>query len=144
LYRALKAHNKTEKEVGDIIYKSVEAQIRSYPKLLLRLYVSLTWPLAKFRVRKRALESQKRRYSEDWVYSFVPGDGKEFDVGVDYTECGITKFFHAHGADGLTPLLYKLDFLICDVQGIVLSRTATIAEGAERCDFRYKRGRNIK
>ena len=144
LYRALKSHNKTEIEAGDIIYKSVEAQINSYPKLLLRLYASLTWPLVKYRTRKLALTSQKRRYPEDWVYSFVPGDGKEFDFGRDYTECGITKFFHAQGADGLTPLLCKLEFLICDAQGIVLTRTGTISEGAGKCDFRYKRGRSTK
>jgi hypothetical protein len=79
-----------------------------------------------------------------WVWSFVEGDGAEFDFGTDITECAIKKFLCAQGADELTPYLCRIDFAVSRAFGMGLSRTMTIAEGGEKCDFRYKRGRETK
>lgn len=142
LYKVLKTHDKTAEEAAKIIYKAVEAQLRSSPKFLLRLLGR--WMFAQYRLKKQAAESQKRRYPEDWVWSFIKGDGKEFDFGMDFTECAICKFFHAQGADEFTPFLCLLDFPMSKAFGTGLVRTMTLAEGAEKCDFRYKRGREVK
>ena len=142
LYKVLKTHDKTAEEAAKIIYEAVEAQLRSSPKFLLRLLGR--WMFAQYRLKKQAAESQKRRYPEDWVWSFIKGDGKEFDFGMDFTECAICKFFHAQGADEFTPFLCLLDFPMSKAFGTGLVRTMTLAEGAEKCDFRYKRGREVK
>jgi hypothetical protein len=139
LYRVLKIHGKTVEETGKIIYEALEAQLRSYPKFL--RYLLGKWMFAKYRLNRQAAESQKRHYPEDWVWSFIKGDGKEFDFGMDFTECAICKFFHIQGADEFTPFLCLSDFPISKAFGIGLVRTSTLAEGAEKCDFRYKRGR---
>jgi hypothetical protein len=141
LYKPLKAHGKPVEEIGALVYEAVEAFYSSLPRFSLRLYGRLYFTRYTLRrARKRALESQKRQYSDDWVFTVIEGDGEEFDWGVDYVECGICKFFHAQGADEFVPYMCQLDFLASDWFGWGLVRTTTIAQGAERCDFRFKRG----
>jgi hypothetical protein len=145
LYRVLKKHGNTVEEAGKIIYEVVEAQIGAYSKLLRRLLGRLRFTRLFVKILKNlAAESQKRRFPRDWVCTFVEGDGKEFDYGIDYTGCGICKFFHAQGADEFAPFLCLLDFPMSKASGSGLVRTMTIAEGAEKCDFRFKRGREVK
>ena len=145
LYRVLEAHGKTVEEAGRMAYELAEAQLLSYPKLLRRLIGR--WSFTRYKLnklRRQAAASQKRLYPEDWVLSFVQGDGKEFDYGMDITECAICKFFHAQGADELTPFGCLTDFAMSKALGLGLVRTMTIAEGAEKCDFRFKRGRETQ
>jgi hypothetical protein len=75
------------------------------------------------------------------VCTFVEGDGEAFDYGLDVTECGICKFYRAHGAGGLAPYMCLSDYVVSRAFGRGLVRYKTIAEGAEVCDFRYKQGR---
>jgi len=77
----------------------------------------------------------------DWQPSFVEGTGRGFDYVTDMTECAIVKFLHTQDADELTPYLCRVDFAVSRAFGMGLVRTTTIAEGGEKCDFRYKRGR---
>jgi hypothetical protein len=92
-------------------------------------------------MERGATESQKRLYPENSLWRFVQGEGKEFDFGMDMTECAICKFFHAQGADELTPYMCLTDFAVSKALGMGLIRTTTLAEGGVKCDFRYKRGR---
>ncbi|MDI6905844.1 MAG: L-2-amino-thiazoline-4-carboxylic acid hydrolase, partial [Candidatus Bathyarchaeia archaeon] len=123
-----------------------QALLDRYPKFLLHLLTRL-WLFKYFmkrRMKKLAAESQKRRHLGDWVFTVIQGEGEEFDFGIDYAECGICKFFHAQGADEFTPYLCLLDFPKSKAFGLGLVRTMTIAEGAEKCDFRWKIGRETK
>ena len=145
LYRGLKSHGKTAEEAGRLSYELVEAQLTSVPQWILRFLGR--WRFTKYSLnqrRKDALESQKRRYHEDWVLTFIEGNGNEFDFGSDATECGICKFFHTQGADELTPYLCRTEFAVSRAFGLGMARTMTIAEGSKVCDTRYKRGRETK
>jgi hypothetical protein len=75
----------------------------------------------------------------DWVYSVVEGEGRAFDWGIDQVECGILKFYAAQDAEDLTRYVCALDFIASDYFGWGLVRTSTLAEGGQRCDFRFKR-----
>jgi hypothetical protein len=67
-----------------------------------------------------------------------PGDLMAFNVEF----CPISKFFAEHDAVEVGPLVCKIDDMLVDTMpGIVLHRTGTIANGATRCDFRYRRER---
>jgi hypothetical protein len=74
-----------------------------------------------------------------YVFDYVPGDGVTFDYGVDYTECGTVKFLREQGAPELAPYLCPADILYSQALGWGLKRTTTLAERAERCDFRFKK-----
>ena len=93
--------------------------------------------------KERAKESQLRRYPDDWVFDFVEGDGKTFTYGVNYTECGVCKFFKSQGMEHLLPIVCIADFAMVRAYGFGLKRTQTIGNGAPICDFRFiKNGSN--
>ncbi|MGZ7135813.1 MAG: L-2-amino-thiazoline-4-carboxylic acid hydrolase, partial [Methanobacterium sp.] len=68
----------------------------------------------------------------------------DFDYGLDFTECGIQKFFHKYDADEFTPYLCAMDIIMSDIANAGLHRTETLAEGGNKCNFRYKKGRETK
>jgi len=145
LYRALKIHGKTAEEAGRISYEGVEAQLYSQPEKQRSLFgMRMFSEIGLQMLKEAAAKSQKRIYSEDWVWSFVEGNGMEFDFGTDITECAICKFFHVQGAEELAPYMCRMDFATSKAYGMGLVRTMTIAEGGKKCDFRYKRGRGAK
>ncbi len=87
-----------------------------------------------------AAESKKKKYENDWVVDVLPG-GEAFDLGYDYLECGACKLCRDEGCFELAKYLCRLDFVLADLMNMELARTTTIAEGGERCDFRYRRKR---
>jgi len=142
LHRAMKRHGRSAEETGEVLYRIVEAMVGSHPKLLTRAigFYQMSG-FGQRSMRRGALESQQRSYPGDWVYRFVEGEGEAFDWGIDFTECGIVKFFRAQGAEELAPYLCLADYPMSEAFGTGLVRSTTIAEGGERCDFRFKRGR---
>jgi hypothetical protein len=140
LYRPLKARDRPVQEIGALASEAVETTYGLFPPFLFRLYGRQTFsPHTLRRAHKRALESQQHRYRGDWVYTVVEGDGSAFDWGIDYVECGICKLYHAQGADEFVPYLCRLDFIASAWFGWGLGRTMTLAEGNEKCDFRFTR-----
>ena len=141
VYQVLKAKGQTVEEVGKVIYDTFEA-MADYPKWLLRLVGSLKYN-EKYvtQLKEAAAKTQERRYPGDWVAAFIQGDGESFDYGLDITECGICKFYHAQGADELAPYLCLSDYVVSEAFERGLVRYKTLAEGNEVCDFRFKKGR---
>jgi len=87
-----------------------------------------------------ATESQKRKYPESFIMTYVKGNGQDFDYGVDYTECAICKFLSAQNALELAPYMCDTDKIGSEMLGWGLTRTMTLAKGGEKCDFRFKKG----
>lgn len=147
LYRVLRKHGETAVEVGKLTDEITEVYLASLPwlsKTGLRLFWRLmfTW-LGRKIIARQAAASQKRRCPEGFVYRYVKGEGRDFDFGMDVVECGICKFFQKQGDDEFTPFICHFDFPISRLADSGLVRTLTLAEGNEKCDFRYKRGRNV-
>jgi len=141
VYRVLKAERQSVVTAGKVIFDTFQA-MADYPKWLLRLVGSLTYNERYVNQLKEAVaKTQERRYPGDWVATFIEGDGEEFDYGIDITECGICQFYHAQGADELAPYLCLSDCVVSNAFDRGLVRYKTLAEGAEVCDFRYKKGR---
>jgi predicted ArsR family transcriptional regulator len=86
------------------------------------------------------VQSQKHKYPGDYVLQYIEGDGKTFDYGIDFLECANCKFLRTMGADELAPYVCAGDKLVSEFLGWGLTRTMTIADGHEKCDFRFKRG----
>ena len=59
--------------------------------------------------------------------------------GIDILECGICKLFHKHDSGKYATILCEVDKLTSSLAGLELIRNSTIAYGAEKCDFRFKR-----
>ena len=141
IYKVLRNHGKTVEEAGKLYYLTCKAILSSYPGIVRLLIGKVSFSKLFLRaVRRGALESQKRLYPGGYVFSFVEGDGREFDYGVDYFECGGCKFLSQQGASELAPYICTADIVYSDSFGWGLVRTKTIAEGFEKCDFRFKKG----
>ncbi len=141
VYRILQRHGRPLEEAGQIVYEMGEAEIRAVPSVARRT-IGYLWfsPLFKRRLKRRAAESRARQYPGGYVIDYVEGDGQEFDYGVDYIECASCKFLKAQGVPELTPYGCAVDKVASEMLGWGLSRTMTLAEGYDRCDFRFKKG----
>ena len=85
----------------------------------------------------RAKNSKLRKYPGDWMFDFVKGDGKTFSFGIDYSECGVHKFYKNQDAEHFMPIVCIADYVQAQIYGYGLKRTQTIGNGAPICDFRY-------
>src|SRR6185312_4369890 len=59
--------------------------------------------------------------------------------GFDILECGICKLFQKHDAGKYASILCEVDKVTSDLAGLELIRNGTIANGALKCDFRFKK-----
>ena len=139
-YKGMKANGKSAKETGKILYDSIllRSQIPEPPIPPSRM---LSEEELIERRKRRAQDSQERKYSGDWVYEFVQGDGEAFDYGYDFSECGAQKFYNSQGAGEFLHFYCFLDYPISRTGGYGLERTVTLAEGYSKCDHRFKKGR---
>jgi len=138
-YRVLKSHGIPVEEIGNFIYEKFVTFLYRSSRAFLRLWGRFTFTQMYLSgLKLAALKSQERQHPGDWVYTFVDGDGETFDYGMDFTECAIRKFFHVQCADELTPYMCALDYPMSEAYGQGMMRTQTLAEGGEKCDFRYK------
>ena len=141
LYQVLKREGFRIEEIGKIVIEMEQKRVHSYPRFVLKLLGKVIHsPLGKNRLKKAGEKSQKDRYPGGWVSVYIEGDGEEFDFGIDYLECGLCKFYHQQGADEFTPYLCQFDYVQQSAMRAGFFRSMTLAEGAERCDFRWKRG----
>ncbi|MEO6282370.1 MAG: L-2-amino-thiazoline-4-carboxylic acid hydrolase [Dyadobacter sp.] len=62
-----------------------------------------------------------------------------FGYGVDIIECGICKLFKKHHYEKYAAILCEVDKVTSGLAGLDLIRTGTIANGADKCDFRFRR-----
>lgn len=141
LYQVLKREGFRIEEIGKIVIEMEQKRVHSYPRFVLKLLGKVIHSLlGKNRLKKAADKSQEGRYPGGWVSVYIEGDGEEFDFGIDYLECGLYKFYHQQGADEFTPYLCQFDYVQQSAMRAGFFRSMTLAEGAERCDFRWKRG----
>jgi len=141
LYRTLQRHGQTVEHVGQLVYEMAGAEVKAMPRLVRRAIAYLWFsPWFLDRLRRRAERSQLREYPGGYVLDFVEGNGRDFDYGIDYTECASCKLLQAQDALELAPYVCAVDRVTSEMLGWGLSRTTTLAEGGDRCDFRFKKG----
>jgi hypothetical protein len=140
VYRVLRSHGRTVGDAGQVVNEMGKAELRAIPRPI-RAVIRYLWfsPWFTSRLKRRAAESQKRAHPGDYVFTFVQGNGKDFDFGIDYEECASCKFLDAQNAGELAPYVCAVDKVASETLGWGLSRTMTLADGGGRCDFRFKR-----
>lgn len=142
MYRVLKEEGMKVEEIGDRIWEIGNTYIHKVPRLITRLVGGINFSTRYIeKLKKRAAESRNRKYPDDYVYEYIQGDGVSFDYGVDYWECASEKFLKKQGGIELAPYLCPMDILYSEMFGWGLKRARTLAEGYDRCDFRFKKGR---
>jgi hypothetical protein len=141
LYRAFQKQGRTVEEAGRLAYEIGTAEFEALPSIV-RRFIGILWFSRWFagRLQKRAALSEERQYPGDYVLAYIEGDGQDFDYGIDYIECASCKFLADQDATELAPYACAVDKVASEMLGWGLRRTMTLAEGGERCDFRFKKG----
>jgi hypothetical protein len=145
MIKVLEKEGLKPREIGKIIYELAEAYYKSIPRILFwfkSMLFNNRFIINK--LKRDALESQLKKYPCNWVFEFVPGDGRDFDYGVNFTECGMYKFYKQEGYEKYMPYLCLGDYALLPLYGrIGFKRTQTIGNGAKYCDFRFKKGGSV-
>ena len=145
MYRALRARGASEGEAARLVHLGEVAFYESIPmRWVMRLQGrGFLAQRGKDMWKRIAATSQQRIYPGDWVYEFVEGDGQDFEMGLDCTECGAIKYLEREGAPELAQYLCWVDYPQFAAMGLRFERTETIAHGGQRCDFRFSRGEPV-
>ena len=139
VYRVLVPEYATLEEVGYLLFGALQLDLSGIKSFIMHVTYNEGAMIEK--LKTLATRSQKRQYAEDWVMTFVEGDGQDFNYGVDVTECAIQKYLKAQGVPELTRYLCLTDYVSSEAMGRGLVRDKTLAEGCAICNFRYKQGR---
>jgi hypothetical protein len=145
LFRAMQTHGTSPSETPEVLYESMQVRLGQYPRFLLRIIGR--WQFSNLflkTLKRQAAATHEHTFPDNFVAEVVMGDDKEFDWGIDFTECTIQKFYQAQNALGFLPYVCRLDYLTSAAYGIGMVRTKTLASGNERCNPRLKQGRETK
>ncbi|MFC1929772.1 L-2-amino-thiazoline-4-carboxylic acid hydrolase [Chloroflexota bacterium] len=140
VYKAMKKHGKTAGEAWEICHEALRLRMKQFPKIKRWLFGYIMYSHFLKRVVKKRAEEGKQVRSGDFEVRYLIGDGESFDYGVDYIACGNYKFLQNQGAEEFAPYVCMSDIALSDAMGWGLIRTETLADGCEKCDFRFKKG----
>ena len=99
--------------------------------------IKLIRPLLKVMDRKVGTKG----HPDGFVARVITGEKETYGLGygIDILECGICKLFQKNGARKYASILCEVDKMTSGLAGLELIRTGTIATGAKKCDFRFKK-----
>ncbi len=141
LCQSLKKYGFSSGEIVQWIYDIYDAYLNHYPAAMRWGYRQYYFSsLYKERLRREAFRSHLCQYPAGWVFSYIDGNGKAFDFGVDIHECAIQKFYRQLNAEELTPSFCLLDHAMGERLGLGFYRQGTLTGGATSCDCRWKLG----
>ena len=136
LYRTLQEHGMGKAEAAVLVetimtdvYRPVPAAMFKFSRLYsARREARVRWILGN--ITKRFLPAPP------FCYQHLPSKS---GVAFDITACPFANYFSDQGVPELTePAAGNLDYCMAREWGVELVRTQTIADGAARCDFRWK------
>jgi hypothetical protein len=86
---------------------------------------------------------KKNSHPDGFVAKIITDKQETYGLGygVDILECGICKLFAKHNYNKYSPILCEVDAVTSDLAGLQLIRKGTIANGAKKCDFRFKKAK---
>lgn len=140
IIRPLEKESLTKRQIGRVIHHTFEGYFSAKPRIIQRALGRLvSSKLALKRLKAQIETSGQRGYEDDFLMEYVEPRSGEFDFGYDYTQCALQKLFARYGAEEYLPYVCLGDYALFRSLGVGFSRTRTIAHGAPKCDFRFKR-----
>ena len=99
-----------------------------------------TW-LARAFISKFNKRISVQSHPAGFVATIISDKKETFGLGygIDILECGICKLFKKHHYEKYSSILCEVDEITSSRAGLQLVRTGTIALGAKKCDFRFKK-----
>ncbi len=134
VFRSMKEYGKGAPEAWEICHEALKARTEAMPKILRRL---IGWYLFTGFVKNRARKIAGRDLG-GFTIEYVEEDG---DWGVNYRRCAIYDFLKEQDAKDFSPYVCLSDIALSDAMGWRMKRTETLADGCDKCDFRFRKGK---
>ncbi|MEN6314782.1 MAG: L-2-amino-thiazoline-4-carboxylic acid hydrolase [Clostridiaceae bacterium] len=129
LYRSMGKFGYPPEVTFKIIFRTFEIRMQKYPKFVLKILGRLQFTqIFRRKLIKLSEQSKQKQYPEDFVFEIVSGDGKNFDWGIEFSECAILKFFKSQNAEDLMKFICPNDFVTSKYFALGLQRRMTLAE----------------
>lgn len=140
VYLALAAWGYAPAEAWEACERATRRRFERIPRPA-RSVMAATFFSWAFQAISRALSRRPQSALGGWAYRFIEGEPGAFDYGVDYTRCAIRELAIESGAEAFAPYICLADIAGSEALGWGLARSETLAQGGERCDFRFRKGR---
>jgi hypothetical protein len=140
VYKAVESRGGTPADAWDICHEAIRLRMNGFPKWKRSLLRQFMFSGLARRVFGRREKRGERLRAGDFEIRYVAGDGSDFDIGVDYVQCGNLELAKELGAEPFAPYVCMSDIALSDALGWGLIRSQTLADGCSHCDFRFKRG----
>lgn len=103
--------------------------------------VLITTPLASVLLKMFHKRVSTNSNPQGFIANIITDKKETYGLGygIDILECGICKLFKKHHSEKYASILCEVDEITSGFAGLELIRTGTIALGAAKCDFRFKR-----
>ncbi len=140
VYKALSKLGKSPEDAWQLCHQALRLTVATIPGWKRWLVRKLMFSkLVRMIMASRARRRQKGRFG-DFEIEYLSGYGEDFDLGVNYLQCGNHRFAMEHGGEAFAPYICMSDIALSDAMGWGLTRTQTLADGCDHCDFRMKEG----
>ncbi len=146
MFLILEKEGYTYREIGEFAIKFTEIETKNAMERaekkginLLELFFNDVFLNS---ARTHCNDTLKRKYPDNWVMEFVDGTNEVFDYGMNVSECAIHKAYKRFGAEKYAPFGCLIDYAQGNVLGFGLTRTKSLANGAQGCDHRYTKTGN--
>lgn len=133
LFKAMKKHGKSAGETWEICHEALKVRTEAMPRFLRRL---IGWYLFTGFVKNRARKMSGKNLG-GFTIEYVEDDG---DWGVNYIKCAIFEFLKEQDAEEFAPYVCLSDMALSDAMAWGLKRTETLADGSDKCNFRFRKG----
>lgn len=145
LIKTLDSRNESYETIRKICLEIVMDYVKpknGIHRLLKRLPAKLvnTW-LAYSVIKSLNEKVNKNCHPDGFIANIITDKAETYGLGygIDILECGICKLFGKHNFQKYSSILCEVDEVTSGLAGLQLIRTGTIAQGANKCDFRFKK-----
>ncbi len=139
-YKAMKKHGKPPEEAWELCHQALRLRVAQIPRWKRWLLRRIMFSRLMRKIRERRARQQKTVRLGDFEVEYLIGERGDFDLGVNYLQCGNYSFVLKHGGEEFAPYVCMSDIALSDAMGWGLTRTQTLADGCHHCDFRLKKG----
>jgi len=124
-------------EIGELIYRTADEYYRLSP---LKRWLQYQLFFSKINIRQILARQSSSEQRENGINGFkikyIPGANQN-EFGVDYLRCGICEYFARRNMFEYVKYCCLVDYAIMKNLGISFSRTTTLGNGGNKCDFRF-------
>ena len=143
-YKAMKKQGKPPEEAWELCHQALRLRVAKIPRWKRWLLKRLMFSSLVKKIMVRRSKQQQTTCFGDFEVEYLVSEEDGFDLGVNYLQCGNYRFAVKHGGEAFAPYICMSDIALSDIMEWGLTRTQTLADGCDYCDFRMKKGATTK